>query len=108
MSNYLLHKISDTTFQIKVVRKVIGYVTKTEGAWKGRSGNIVHIKETSKDAFFEVVKSLNRIQVCGEDDASKARVALENRNAKVYKEMQEFNSAVGLPIAKVKKTKILL
>jgi hypothetical protein len=62
--------------------------------------------KTRADAFFALVQSLNRIELCGEDNADKAQAALDARNAMVRNNINEFNNLVGANVVRLKRRKI--
>ena len=94
MANYILKALTKTSFNIVLGRKDVGFVRQINsgentGKWIGRIDNEMVICNSSKEAFYEIVKVRNRIALCGVNDETKAIEALNKRNEAVTKDAIE-------------------
>ena len=100
MSRFTLNKISDTVYSIKLGRDKIGHVTQ----YGSRYTAIAHNKhkriekscDTANAAFSELVKSYNRINMCGEDSLEKARLELDKRNEQALAKILHSGTMLSL------------
>lgn len=92
MSKYILKAtVPDRIFDIRLSGAKIGCVRKKDDgnfiAFTTGTGPMQRATAaTANEAFTELVTILNRISLCGENDAMKAREALAKRNARVEKQ----------------------
>jgi G3E family GTPase len=126
MSSYVLkNTVPGRIFDIRLGGSKIGCVRKIDDhflAFTTGSGPMRRAQaHTAQAAFQDLVAILNRIDLCGEDDAAKARAALAERNARteahnaqVRKDMEPlreaFEQALGvrLPVRRPSYKKVLL
>ena len=131
MSKYILKKMTadGSLCEITLARKRIATVRllrdgPNRGQWiaVASSGPATRtIQPTLRDAYEVFVRTLNRIELCGEDDAAKAAAALDARNratalhnAQVRADLAPVREAMehvlgrSLPYRRPKSTKILI
>lgn len=94
MANYLLKPMTNTSAKIVLGRKDVGFVRQitsgeNTGKWIGRIDDEMVIKNTQRDAFYEIVAVRNRIALCGVNDRAKASEALQKRNERVAQETRK-------------------
>lgn len=111
MSKYLLKNIATDMYAIHCARAKIGFVrkVKAEGERKGQFIASINQQEpsfgaTASEAFHAAVAVANRILLCGEDDADKAREVLAARNAQVVQQANEFNASLGYRAMRVRRS----
>jgi len=87
MARYTLVKATDSVYFIKSGRNKIGSVFQrnSDKRWVGKIGNDHTTGYDPEHAFHEIVRVKNRIDLCGVNDETKAREALEKRNAEIQK-----------------------
>jgi hypothetical protein len=85
MARYILKPSTESVFFIRYQGKNIGEVRRRAvgNEWIARIGSLVKYASTAQQAFYDIVASRNRIDLCGEDDPVKARAALDKRNAEI-------------------------
>ena len=99
MSKFTLSKITATIHQIKLGRDKIGHVTQYGSRYTAIvTHQTTHKRlektcETASAAFSEIVKTYNRISMCGEDSLDKAREVLAERNEQVRQDTAFWNNA---------------
>lgn len=91
MARYTLVKATDSVYFIKSGRNKIGSVFQrnSDKKWVGKIGNDHTTGYDPEHAFHEIVRVKNRIDLCGVNDETKAREALDVRNAKIAAINQE-------------------
>lgn len=97
MAYYL--QITDSVYTVTRNRKKVASIFQrnSDKKWVGKFGNDYVIAETPHKAFEEVVRALNRISICGVNNAEKAKAALEKRNEEIRKSNADFvNFVKGL------------
>jgi len=82
MSNYILKAtIPGRIYDIRLGGSKIGFVRLVDGEFLAVIKDQKATGATAGDAFRALVTILNRVAICGENDADKARAALAARNA---------------------------
>lgn len=110
VGKYYLKESTATVWNVTHGRQVIGKVFQKadKSAWVGKSGpNLVEASDRVA-AFHELVRVLNRVALCGENNEAKAREVLNARNAEIQKRNQELlefardiNTSLGRDIVRV-------
>lgn len=102
---FYLKTVSATISNIQRGRDKIGTVS----ASREKPGMFVALvdgekvyADTRTGAFEAMVARLNRISLCGADDAEKARAVIAERNAEVRREADQINSLIGFRAVKVR------
>lgn len=95
MARYSLKKISNTVHDINLGSRKVGTVTQygsryTAVLWYANK-RIEKTAHAPGEAFTEVVRSANRIAICGEDDAILAHDTLNQRNEATRQMVEKTN-----------------
>lgn len=91
MSSYSLKSVSASTAFVFLSRDKIGHIVKKHdgSGWYGAitigADKMEATCTTQRATFEELVRTANRIALCGVNDADKATAALDARNARVEK-----------------------
>lgn len=94
--NYILKPLTNTSYTIQLGRDKVGFVRQTPsgaqaGSWiVSLRGDLQTGFASAKEAFTAAVRRANRIEICGEDNAEKARAALAQQNAEVRREAAQL------------------
>jgi hypothetical protein len=108
---YSLKGISPTVSEIKLGRDKIGTVTQYGSRYtavvRAKDGRRVEKTDTTpRRAFQQIVAALNRIDICGEDDAGKAFAALRRRNEEQAAFAREVNQMIGLNVVTLRRRRV--
>jgi len=108
MSRYTLKPSTTSVYFIYYRGGKIGSVMKhnTEDRWLAKDGRHVVYGSTASEAFEELVRVRNRVQICGENNEQKARETLERRNEQMKREVDQFNKLVGFPAMRVRNRRV--
>ena len=104
---YYMKPISASLYALQRSRTRIGQVCKnSDGKWVATAEKQSVAADTPRTAFHGLVQKLNRISLCGEDNAKKAATAVHERNEEVRREVEEINRAAGLRIARTRSRRV--
>lgn len=96
MARYSLVKATDSVYFIKLGGKKVGSVFQRtqDKKWVGKIGNDHTQGYDPEQAFHEIVRIKNRIDLCGSNNEEKAREALAKRNAEIEKRNRENENSL--------------
>ena len=106
MARYLLKNVSPSCYFIHASRARIGRVTLHDGKWVGIIGGLKVYGSTAQDAFQQVCRAQNRVNLCGENDSAKANAEVARRNAEVRRQIADINNAEGFDVLRVRNRRV--
>ena len=94
--SFIMKPCTETIHFIYSGRSKVGSVVLRNGSWMGKIGEHTATAATARAAFLDVVRICNRVALCGENDAAKARAALAENNAAVRAEAAAINDLLSI------------
>ena len=95
MTKYYLKQISKSCWNIQKAKAKVGFVRQTDDGFIAKIGDLKETGSSASQVFQAVCKAKNRVNICGENSAEKARAEILKRNEEVREEVGRFNAEMS-------------